>query len=249
MVGYVEPNGPADKAGLKTGDQITDIYSQGYCFGCLSIETEEAAARHEILDTQDLRDTAAKEQGYKVTVEYVRKGVPHYIKVDLRSYDEVQQSLKTDSPKGYLGIQPYDYTIQRSTWSAPIVGAGLIKQYSSLTYQALGGSVANLFKGHAKEASENVAGPIGIFVVLKDGASFGLSYILLIIALLSLTLAIMNTLPIPALDGGKLFVMLLFRFINKPLTQKLEERIHGTGFAVLMALFVLITVVDIGRFF
>jgi regulator of sigma E protease len=84
---------------------------------------------------------------------------------------------------------------------------------------------------------------------LQQGASLGLSYILLIIGLLSLTLAIMNTLPIPALDGGKLFVMALFRILRKPLTARREELIHGSGFALLMVLFVVLTVVDIRRFF
>jgi regulator of sigma E protease len=148
-----------------------------------------------------------------------------------------------------LGIQPYDYTVQRSTWSAPIVGAGLVVQYARITYQSLGSSIASLFRGQPGEASQNVAGPIGIFVVLRDGASLGISYVLLIIALLSLTLAIMNTLPIPALDGGKLAVMLLFRVIKRPLTPHLEDRIHGMGFALLMVLFVVITVVDVRRFF
>jgi len=55
-------------------------------------------------------------------------------------------------------------------------------------------------------------------------------------------------LPIPALDGGRLFVMLFYRLIKKPLVPEVEERIHGTGFAVLMILFVLITIVDVRRF-
>ena len=59
----------------------------------------------------------------------------------------------------------------------------------------------------------------------------------------------MNTLPIPALDGGKLAVMLIFRAMRKKLTPKTEERIHGSGFMLLMVLFVLITIVDVRRFF
>jgi len=64
-----------------------------------------------------------------------------------------------------------------------------------------------------------------------------------------LTLAIMNILPIPALDGGRLFVTLAYRAIRKPLNPKTEDRIHGSGFIALMLLFVLITVVDIRRIF
>jgi regulator of sigma E protease len=72
---------------------------------------------------------------------------------------------------------------------------------------------------------------------------------LLIIAVISLTLAIMNVLPIPALDGGRLFVTLLFKGLKKPLPADVENMIHGFGFAALMLLFVVITVVDVRRFF
>jgi RIP metalloprotease RseP len=254
MIGYVEPNGPADKAGIKPGDQIIEPLISTTDPECSKDPLADCGVSNKgFVSSSIRRDT---ETLLKTGIEKIHLTVKHKgsrseegVLISARSLSEVAASEATDYPKGYFGIQPYDYTVQRSTWSAPIVGAGLIAQYSKLTYNALGGSIMDLFKGHGKEASANVSGPIGIFVVLKDGASLGLPYILLIIALLSLTLAIMNTLPIPALDGGKLFVMLLFRLFRKPLTPKLEERIHGTGFAVLMLLFVLITVVDIKRFF
>jgi regulator of sigma E protease len=73
---------------------------------------------------------------------------------------------------------------------------------------------------------------------------------LAIIALISLTLAFMNVLPIPALDGGRLAVMLLSRgLLKRPISRIAEERIHGTGMAVLLALVALITIVDVKRFF
>jgi regulator of sigma E protease len=73
---------------------------------------------------------------------------------------------------------------------------------------------------------------------------------LLLIALISLTLAIMNILPIPALDGGRLAMMLISRGVfRRPLSRPAEERIVGASFALLMALVILITVVDVKRFF
>jgi regulator of sigma E protease len=73
---------------------------------------------------------------------------------------------------------------------------------------------------------------------------------LFIIAIISLSLAIINILPIPALDGGRLFFTLIPRlFRRKPLKQHTEEWIHGGGLAFLMLLFVLITIVDVKRYF
>lgn len=260
LIGYVEKDGPADKAGVRSGDEILVISARDVFEDeakCTGVENDNPFLRcgtgaEPNVYAKDVRSTTEavlKNDHPRLHIELLRKGVKQSVVATPRSLKEVAASEKTDNPKGYLGIQPYDYTIQRSTWSAPIVGAGLIRQYSGLTYRALGSSVANLFRGHGKEAGENVSGPIGIFVVLKDGASLGVSYILLIIGLLSLTLAIMNTLPIPALDGGKLAVMLIFRAFKKPLNPRLEERIHGSGFILLMLLFVLITFVDIKRFF
>lgn len=259
FVGYVEPGGPADKAGIKSGDQFFNLAGSEFleCMPpgpCEDLNASDVRSLAEVSALKNPND----QQKFFIGLES-NNGDRKQIEILMRTQNEVkssdecfnQLSERNDCPprKGYLGVVPYDYTIQRSTWSAPIVGVGLIAQYSRLTYSALGSSIASLFQGKGGEASENVSGPIGIFVVLKEGASFGPSYVLLIIALLSLTLAIMNTLPIPALDGGKLAVMLLFRAIKKPLSSHTEERIHGTGFVLLMGLFLVITVVDVRRFF
>jgi regulator of sigma E protease len=86
--------------------------------------------------------------------------------------------------------------------------------------------------------------------VLWGSGSYGVSFILWIIAVLSLTLAIMNILPIPALDGGRLFMILFSRgVLKKPLSKFAEERIVATGMAIILSLVVLITIVDVKRFF
>jgi regulator of sigma E protease len=171
------------------------------------------------------------------------------VDVTLRDTEEVDASKGTNNPKGYLGISPTDFQLRRSTWSAPIVATGVSAQFTGLTYKGLGAAIGGLFKGDTQTASAQVAGPVGVFVILKDGSLLGIQFIIMIVALISLTLAIMNVLPIPALDGGRLFVTYLFRLIKKPLTSKTEEWIHRLGFLLLMGLFVLITIVDIKRFF
>jgi regulator of sigma E protease len=95
---------------------------------------------------------------------------------------------------------------------------------------------------------DSVAGPLAIFGVIFPAAEkAGGTYVLMIAAVISLTLAVMNVLPIPALDGGRWFVTALFRLMKKPLTKETEERIHGTGFMILIGLVILVTIADIGK--
>jgi len=93
--------------------------------------------------------------------------------------------------------------------------------------KGLGGLIAGGVTGNKEarqngqtSASEQVSGPVGIFVILRDGSSLGFQFMLMIIAIISLTLAIMNILPIPALDGGRLWLTLATRGIGKPISQE-----------------------------
>lgn len=235
LVGLVEENSPAARAGLQARDQLVQIRQNGEVTPVSSAQT--------------FPDITKKYEGQEVQLTFRRGNEQKEVPVTFRSEQEVEASKKTDNPKGYLGIVPTEYVIQRSTWSAPIVAAGFIKQATELTFKGLATALSGLFQGDGAKASAQVAGPVGIFVVLKDGSLLGYQFVLMIIAIISLTLAIMNALPIPALDGGRLFVTLLFRAARKPLHKHTEELIHGAGFAALMLLFVLITIVDVRRFF
>lgn len=231
LVAYVEPNSPASNAGLQMKDQLLSLNDQP------------------IDNAAELPDMTEQLAGQKINLTYIRNGQENTTSVQLRGQEEVEASRDSDNPKGYLGVGPSEYLVQHSTWSAPIVAVGLIKQFTQLTLQGLGSAIGHLFQGEGSKATEQVAGPVGIFFVLKDGSMLGYQFVLLIIAVISLTLAIMNVLPIPALDGGRLFVTLLFRAMRRPLSKKTEDIIHGAGFAALMILFLLITVVDVRRFF
>ncbi len=236
LVAYVEPGSPAERAGIKSRDQL------------LAVGT--SASDLEKLDSVSAFPTITKSlAGEQVVVQTKTEGIVKNVDVQLRTQTEVEVSKKTDDPKGYLGVVPTEYSIRSSTWSAPIVGVGTAVQFTKLTLQGIGTAIASAFQGNGAKAAEQVSGPVGIFVVIKDGATLGYRFILMIIAIISLTLAIMNILPIPALDGGRLFVTLLYRVRHKKLTKEVEERIHGTGFIALMGLFVLITVIDVRRFF
>jgi regulator of sigma E protease len=244
MVAEVEPNSPAQKAGIKLRDQLLSIRRPN---GQTDVITSAEALPH----------ITKADAGQHVQVQIERDGNELTRTVTLRSAKEVS----TSQNKGYLGIAPAEYSLQKSTWSAPVTGAGLLVQLTTLSFKGLGvvvkglGSfVAGLLThNHAAreagqtKASQNVAGPLGIFYILRDSSLLGYQFILMIVAVISLTLAIMNALPIPALDGGRLFVILVYRTMRRPLKPKTEDRIHGTGFLVLLALVVLITIIDFRR--
>jgi regulator of sigma E protease len=221
LVGAIQPGSPAAKAGLQSTDELISTSSGG--------QTQQFATREQI------HDATSAFAGQTINLEYIRNGQISHKNVQLLSTKEVQASQNTDNPKGYLGIQPTTLQVQRSTWSAPVVAVGLTKQIVVLTFSGL---------GHA------FAGPIAIGVALWDFGHLGLNFILFLIALISLTLALMNILPIPALDGGRLFMMWFSRgLLHRPFTPETEERIVGASFAVLIGLIFLITVVDVKRFF
>jgi regulator of sigma E protease len=236
LVGAIEEESPASKAGLQQRDQL------------ISIGTTLDNAQ-QISSAESLPKVTSEFAGQEVQITYERAGNTATATTTLRTTEEVEKSKNTDDPKGYLGIVPAEYTLQRSTWSAPIVGVAVTKQFTELTFRGLGTVISSLFQGDTKKASDQVSGPVGVFVLIKDGSELGIQFVLMVIAIISLTLAIMNALPIPALDGGRLFVTYLYRILGKKLTPKAEELIHGIGFAALMVLFVLITVVDVKRFF
>ena len=106
-----------------------------------------------------------------------------------------------------------------------------------------------MFAGDTETAKNSVTGPIGVFYVLRSSAEYGFQLTLMVIALLSLTLAIINALPIPALDGGRLVLTLFFRkVIRRPLTKEIENRIVFASMVGLIALMILVAVIDVQRF-
>lgn len=249
LIADVLKDSPAAKGGLKAGDQLVSIGLIG------SLKSVTSAAQLPSL-TKSLA-------GQKVEVSYIRDHQTHSLQTTLLSTQEVSASQNTNMPKGYLGISSTDTIVQRSTWSAPIVAAGLSVQLTRLTFhglwtalKGLGSTIAG-FITHNKAAretgqttaSEQVSGPLGIFFILKAGASQGLGFMLFIVGLLSLTLAIMNVLPIPALDGGHLYMILFSRkVLHRPLSQVIEERFIILSYVLILIILILVTYVDFQHF-
>jgi regulator of sigma E protease len=92
-----------------------------------------------------------------------------------------------------------------------------------------------------------VYGPIGIATLVGDAARMGFLYVVQFTAVLSVIIAVINFLPLPALDGGRVLFLLIEAVRRRPINQKLEALIHNVGFALLMALVVVVTFRDIAR--
>lgn len=239
VLASIEKDLPAESAGLKSGDAIISVNGKKVEAGA---QLSEAAAAH---------------KGEMVRVTYKRDGAERVAHVALRSTN--------DDKRGYLGAGLSQERFTRSTWSAPIVGIGVTAQLTGITLQGLGqvigdgvsGLVMKLMPNDSAQkqanqklssASQSVGGPLSIFGILFPAAErAGMRYVVMMTALISLTLAVMNILPIPALDGGRWFVTAAFRLLKKPLTKEREEKIHGTGFLVLLLLVVLVTVSDVAK--
>lgn len=237
----VANDSPAAEAGLKKGDQIIRFNGQA------------------IADPMVLSTETKENRGKKVEVLYTRDGTEYRTTATLRDTNANGQ--------GYLGVSTAQQNTIKATWSAPIVGVVLTGQLTAATFEGLGKLVSNVATGAVSQlsgdektreeggkelqaAGNSVAGPIGILGVLFPQAQqAGPTAFLFITALVSLTLAVMNALPIPALDGGRWFTMAVFRLMRKPLTKEREESIQATGFLILMGLIVLVTILDVTKLF
>jgi regulator of sigma E protease len=105
----------------------------------------------------------------------------------------------------------------------------------------------NLFRGTADFAS--VAGPIGIAGIVGDAAGLGFTYLLMITALISINLGVINLIPFPALDGGRLLFVIIESIIRRRVPMNVANIVNTVGFALLMLLMIVVTYKDIAKLF
>jgi regulator of sigma E protease len=117
----------------------------------------------------------------------------------------------------------------------------------TLTFQALGDLFANLFS--QGKVPHDIVGPIGIVAVAQRAGSLGIAYLLELLSLISLNLAVINLIPFPALDGGRVLFTIVEKIKGSPVPRRFEGVVNGVGFVLLLALMVLVTVRDVGRMF
>ena len=150
--------------------------------------------------------------------------------------------------EGALGIALTALRIKKSFWyQAPLDGARLTWNSFLGTAYGLYGAARDLFLGRGGQIE--VAGPVGIFSLTSTVLRLGLSTFLTFLALLSINLAILNVLPIPGLDGGRLAFLCYEVIRKKPVSQKTSVWAHSVGLALLILLMILVTYRDIARVF
>ena len=118
----------------------------------------------------------------------------------------------------------------------------MIKQMLVFLFQLVTGTLPG-------EAADSVAGPIGVLGIVSDAASMGIINVIYIGAVISLNLGVMNLLPIPALDGGRLFFLGIEAIRGKKMNPEKEIMINNIGFILLMAFMLFVTYKDIIRLF
>jgi regulator of sigma E protease len=239
-ISEVMPDSPAAKAGMQTGDKLIALDGKS------------------VITPTEVTNYGTEHAGTTGNYTILRNG------------EEItlQPQLNPRDSEYVLGVaMTSGQTFIRSTWSAPIVGIGTTLQLTGETFRSLGDLVWNLVSGVVRQfspdstireagqnalqtAGDSVSGPVGIIgVIFPAFADAGPTNLAFLAALISISLACMNVLPIPALDGGRWLLIAIYRLRRKTLTKETEERIVSRAMAALLILIAVISVLDIARFF
>lgn len=225
VVGVTE-NSPAQKAGLKFGDEILEMRTDNLS---LRIESEK-----------DVRDFVDAYRGEEIII-ITRRG---------REIREIRAVPRPSFPEGEgpLGIALARIVVKRAPlYMAPIEGAKILGRSVGLTLYGLGFIAKEIFV--EGKTSVAVSGPVGIFFFAQDTLSLGFSYVLQFVGMLSVNLAVLNFLPIPALDGGRILFLAIEKVLGRHIDQGVENFAHALGFAFLVIIMILVTYKDLVRIF
>ena len=222
-VDQVASGSPAEKAGIQTGDIVRSIDGK-------------AMTRSADLVTY-VRQKAQNETVVAVQIE--RNGRP---------LEPIKATPRAEPPEGEgpLGIRLED--VQGAVSVALPEAFGQAVQLSGDVVQQIAQLPGQLISSRGSGAgAPQVGGPIQIFVVTGQVAAFGIPTFLKLIGVLSVNLAVLNIIPFPGLDGGRLFFVLVAGIFRQKLSPQVEAAIHAVGFVLLLLLLVVVSISDIRR--
>lgn len=230
MLVTVSEKSPAAQAGLKKGDFVVAANGQ-------PIRTDE-----------QLRSFTHDHAGQEVKLTIKRGDQEREVGVKLRD---------PNSKEGFLGVASQEvYRLKYDPLTAVVAALYITGALMLATIVGVGQLIVNipmliggLFTSGVPQAAEAASGPVGIVKIMMGIASFGWEYVLLFTANISVALAAFNVLPLPALDGGRLFVLLVQRVTGKRWSAEAEAKYHAAGFIALIGLMLLISVYDLRKFF
>jgi regulator of sigma E protease len=218
----------AKAAGLEIGDNIVAVDGKDV----LLWDDLQQAIRNRKISTQVELKVLRKQQPLRFTVA---------IKDKL-----LDDQLGQKKALGIIGISPLDEIIEtkHSFWESSYLGFKKTLDLTVMTYTGLW----RLATGKMS-MRDSMTGPLGIFFITSKAAKLGWVALLHLLAVLSVSLAIFNLLPLPILDGGHIFLLGLEKIRKKALGVKAEEVINNVGLSLMIMLALLVTYNDIIRLY
>lgn len=228
FIGYLEPEFPAQKSGVRLGERVVAIDGK------------------EVKNFDEPKAIIQQKKGEEVTLTLADAEGKNKRDIKITPQKKEEQFLIG------VGFSPITFKQYATLADKTFSGITYSWDLTRLTFMGLGNTISDLTSGNFQKASEQVAGPVGIARVtngiLQEGWQAILPY-LWFVGVISLTLAIFNVLPIPALDGGRLFFLVVEAITGKKVKAEWERVIHTVGFAALLSLAFLITYSDISKIF
>ena len=216
FVGGFSSKSPAQIAGIKVGDKIIKIN------GLIIRDWSDISP-----SVQKIMGKESKSLISNLTVEIERNNEIEFL--------EVSPFFETNSKRWLLGMSMAKKFRSHSIVESFSLGISRLWFITKATFSFLG----QMFQGEG--SMNDLGGPVKIGMVIGDAARSGISDLFFLMAFISLQLGIFNLLPIPALDGGHILMLLLEKIKGKPLSTTIRERTQMIGFSVLMFLMIFVT--------
>lgn len=240
MVTLVAPGSPADISGFKEGDVISDVRQSSDSSVQVMSSQDISSHADEVISLSEIQDFINSSEGRLLEFTLIRND--QNIKLNLNP------ELGIVEDKYAVGIAMQEVGDLRLPFLTAIMEGGRYMLIMTReTIVGLSSFIGNVFMGTANFS--DVAGPVGIAGIVGGAARLGFTYLLMITALISINLGVINLVPFPALDGGRLLFVIIEGIIRRRISMKFTTIVNMIGFALLMLLMVVITYKDIIRIF